>query len=88
MYEYCAARGIPVKRCGKLIVAVEEEEVPRLEAIYKNGKENGVPGMQWVAGDAIASIEPHCRGVAAVYTPSTGIVDYKQVGPCPKREKR
>lgn len=81
MYEYCETRGIPYRRCGKLIVAVEEEEVPRLEGIYSNGQQNGVPGLRWVPGDDIASYEPHCRGVAAVYCPSTGIVDYKQVLP-------
>jgi len=48
MYAYCDARNIPYDRCGKVIVAAEEEEVPRLEEIFRRGKENKVAGLSWL----------------------------------------
>lgn len=75
-YEYCAARGIPVKQVGKLIVAVEEEEVPRLHGLYQRGVDNGVQGLKMLTADEITAMEPNVRGLAAVHCPTTGIVDW------------
>lgn len=79
MYDYCERSGIAFERCGKLIVARSEEEVPRLRELFRRANENRVPGIRWVEGDEIGEIEPGCVGVAAVHSPSTGIVDYGEV---------
>ena len=77
--DYCDRRGIPYERCGKLIVARTEEEVPRLRELFRRAGENGVPGIRWLEAEEIASVEPGCVGAAAVHSPSTGIVDYTEV---------
>lgn len=79
LYEYCERRGIAYERCGKLIVARSADEVPRLRELYHRAEQNRVPGIRWLEGDEIPEIEPNCVGVAAVHSPSTGIVDYAEV---------
>ncbi|NXO04018.1 L2HDH protein, partial [Rhinopomastus cyanomelas] len=78
-YEYCDQKGIPYKRCGKLIVAVEQDEIPRLKALYERGLQNNVPGLRLIGTKEIQAKEPFCRGLMALDSPNTGIVDYKQV---------
>ncbi|XP_069909777.1 L-2-hydroxyglutarate dehydrogenase, mitochondrial isoform X1 [Oryctolagus cuniculus] len=79
MYEYCNQKGISYKQCGKLIVAVEQEEIPRLQALYERGLQNGVQGLRLIQQEDIKKKEPYCRGLMAVDCPYTGIVDYRQV---------
>jgi L-2-hydroxyglutarate oxidase len=79
LYEYCEERQIPYERCGKLIVATEESEVPRLEELYRRGCENGVPGLTKVDAAGLMELEPHVRGVRGLHAPETGIVDFKRV---------
>jgi L-2-hydroxyglutarate oxidase len=79
MYEYCDEHAIPYERCGKLIVAVRDDEVGRLEALYDRGIANGVPGLRRVGSGEIGEIETEARGVAALHAPGTGIVDYGRV---------
>lgn len=79
MYEYLQEKGIPFHRCGKVIVAVEEEEIPRLKDIYQRGIENKVDGLSWLNADELRAVEPHCKGLAAVQCLSTGICDYGRV---------
>jgi 2-hydroxyglutarate dehydrogenase len=79
MYDYCNAQKIPVHRCGKVIVAVEADEVPRLQALYQRGLDNQVPGVQLLTQAELQVKEPYCQGLAAVYCPTTGVVDYQQV---------
>jgi 2-hydroxyglutarate dehydrogenase len=79
LYEFCAEKGIAVERCGKLIVAVEDAEVPGLDELERRGRANGVPGLQRLDASRIADFEPHARGVAALHSPSTGIVDFAAV---------
>ena len=79
MYEYCEQHAIPFERCGKLIVALEESELPGLDEIERRGRANGVPGLRRVDAAGIAEIEPGCAGIAALHCPSTGIVDYGRV---------
>lgn len=81
MYDYCESRDIPYERCGKVIVAADEEEIPRLKEIFRRGKENKVVGLSWLNAEELKKVEPHCCGVAAVFCTSTGITDYKQVRP-------
>jgi len=75
MYEYCDQKNIPYKKCGKLIVAVEENEVERLEGLYKRALENGCT-VELIEKDKIKEIEPYCQGLKAIHSPLTGIVDY------------
>ncbi|XP_016049219.1 L-2-hydroxyglutarate dehydrogenase, mitochondrial [Erinaceus europaeus] len=79
MYEYCYQKGISYKQCGKLIVAVEQEEIPRLQALYDRGLQNGVQGLRLIQPEDIRKKEPYCRGLMAIDCPYTGIVDYRQV---------
>lgn len=79
MYEYCERHGIPHERCGKLIVAVDPAELPRLDALAARGAANAVPGLRRIAASEIAEIEPNAVGLAALHAPNTGIVDYGAV---------
>ncbi|XP_006731195.1 L-2-hydroxyglutarate dehydrogenase, mitochondrial [Leptonychotes weddellii] len=62
-----------------LIVAVEQEEIPRLQALYERGLQNGVQGLRLIQQEDIKKKEPYCRGLMAIDCPYTGIVDYRQV---------
>ena len=88
MYEFCDANAIPYERCGKLIVAVRDDELPRLAELEARGRANGVPGLRRVAAGEIADIEPECRGRAALHSPATGIVDYAAVAKALEAELR
>jgi L-2-hydroxyglutarate oxidase LhgO len=76
LWQYCDAKQIPYRNVGKLIVATEEHELPLLEDLYKRGIANGLEGLQIVDAQGIAEREPYCRGLRAIYSPETGIVDY------------
>ncbi|OWA54403.1 L-2-hydroxyglutarate dehydrogenase, mitochondrial [Hypsibius exemplaris] len=76
MYEYCDKYSIPYKKVGKLIVAVDDGEVPGLMNLLKNGTANKVRDLQLIEGSQIKEYEPYCRGVKALLSPHTGIVDY------------
>ncbi|XP_008311314.1 L-2-hydroxyglutarate dehydrogenase, mitochondrial [Cynoglossus semilaevis] len=78
-YEYCDKKGLPYRRCGKLIVAVEQEEIPRLKALYERGQKNNVRDLSIVDAKAIREREPYCRGIMALDSPYTGIVDWRMV---------
>ena len=88
MYEFCDANGIPYQRCGKLIVALRGDELPRLAELEARGHANGVPGLRRVGAGEIAAIEPECRGLAALHSPATGIVDFGAVARAMERELR
>src|SRR6266568_4408984 len=88
MYAYCEQNAIPVERCGKLIVAVRDDELPRLADLEARGRANGVPGLRRVGPAEIGEIEPECRGVAGLHSPATGIVDFAAVTRAIERELR
>ena len=75
LYAFCAAHGVPHERCGKLVVAVSEAEIPTLEALYACAVGNGVEGVEIVDARFIQAREPHVRGRAALWSPNTGIVE-------------
>jgi L-2-hydroxyglutarate oxidase LhgO len=77
--EYCQTKGIRYELCGKLIVALDESEVVRLHSLWERATINGVPGIQWIEGERIQEIEPHAVGIAAIWSPNTGIVDWGEV---------
>jgi L-2-hydroxyglutarate oxidase len=79
LYEFCEERGIAHERCGKLIVARDEGELPRLDELERRGRENGVPSLRRLGAEELREFEPHCRGVAALHSPATGIVDFAAV---------
>lgn len=79
MTSFCEAESIPHEICGKLVVAVTEEEVPRLRTLLERGTANGLRGLEWLDGDALREVEPYAGGVAALRVPEEGIVDYSQV---------
>ncbi|XP_071752491.1 L-2-hydroxyglutarate dehydrogenase, mitochondrial [Centroberyx gerrardi] len=78
-YEYCEKKGLPYKRCGKLIVALEQEEIPRLKALYERGLQNNVRDLGIIDAKGIREREPYCRGIMALDSPYTGIVDWRMV---------
>jgi len=75
-YKYFEEKGIPYKKCGKLVVAVENHELPRLDDLHSRAIQNGVPDLQMIDGSQIKEIEPFCRGLKALWSPHTGIVDW------------
>ena len=79
LYALCEERGIPHDRCGKVIVATGPGELPRLDELERRGRANGVPGLRRLDAAGLAEVEPHCRGVAALHSPGTGIVDFPAV---------
>ena len=79
LYAYCDDRGIPYKQSGKLILAVEEAELGRLDELERRGRANGVPELRRLSADEITAVEPSARGVAALHSPRTGIVDFGAV---------
>jgi L-2-hydroxyglutarate oxidase len=79
LIEFCDEHGIPFEQCGKVIVATHEEELPRLEHLYENGLANGVPSLELIGPERLREIEPHVTGIKALYSPTTGIVDFAQV---------
>lgn len=76
---YCQERGLPYEECGKLVVAVTDEEVPRMDALYANALTNEVPGVRRVGAREIGEIEPYAVGRAALHSPRTAITDYTAV---------
>lgn len=75
LYEFCEKHQIPHQRIGKLIIAREESEVPHIEGIAKQGSINGVTDLVTLSKDEVQKLEPHITAVAAVHSPSTGIID-------------
>jgi L-2-hydroxyglutarate oxidase LhgO len=79
MAEFCALRGLPIARLGKVIVATEEAELPRLAELYKRGVANGVPGLEMLDPKQLRAIEPHAFGLQAIHCPTTAAVDFQRV---------
>lgn len=79
MYSFCSEHGIRHERCGKVIAATSEEELPRLDDLEKRGRENGLDQIERIDRKRIKELEPHIRGIDGLYVPYTGIVDYIDV---------
>ena len=77
--EYCDKHNIKYDMCGKLIVAVNDEEVPSLMNLYERGTANGALGLKIIEKEEIQDYEPHSTGVKAIFSPNTGIIDYTEV---------
>jgi len=79
MTAFCQENNVPHEICGKLVVAVDESEVPRLRDLQERGTKNGLQGMRWLHREQMLEVEPHVGGVAALAVPQEGIVDYGKV---------
>jgi len=79
LYEFCATHGVPHRKCGKLIVATEDAEVSKMEAILRQGIANGVENFELIDGAAARAMEPALNCVAALRSPETGIIDSHQL---------
>jgi L-2-hydroxyglutarate oxidase LhgO len=77
--DYCRDKGLPYRELGKLVVAVRDEELPRLDEIERRARENQVPGVKRLNAAQLREIEPHAAGVAAVHSPETAVVDYAAI---------
>jgi (S)-2-hydroxyglutarate dehydrogenase len=77
--EFCDAHGIKYDRCGKVIVATSQEEIPRLRTLHERGIANGVPGVTMIEAERVREIEPHVRALAGIHSPNTAIVDWGEV---------
>jgi len=86
LLRFCDEHGVSYELCGKVIVATHEEELPRLEQLYQRGLANGVPGLEMIGPERLREIEPYAVGIKALYSPTTGIVDYGQVAQAYARE--
>ena len=78
MIAFCDREGIAYDLCGKVIVAVDEAELSRLEGLVRRGTDNGV-SCELVSHAQLRDLEPHAAGIGGILVHDTGIVDYKQV---------
>jgi L-2-hydroxyglutarate oxidase len=79
LYDFCDEHGVRYERCGKLIVALDESELSRLDELERRGVANEVPGLRRLTGGELREIEPEVTGVAGLHSPATGIVDFGEV---------
>ena len=79
LYEFCEEHNIPFQRCGKIVVATNEFELNTLNDLYQRGVANGLTGIKKLNPKEIKNYEPHSSGIAGLFVPQTGIVDYKKV---------
>ncbi len=88
MVDFCAQNDVPYELCGKVVVATEAEELPRLKALYERGTANGLEGLQMLGPEQLREFEPHVAGLAGLRVPQEGIVDYPAVAETMARKIR
>jgi L-2-hydroxyglutarate oxidase LhgO len=79
LHSYCSERGLPWDARGKLVIARDEAEIGRLRELERRAAANGVPGVRWLDAPAIRELEPEVAGQAALFSPTTAIVDYPAI---------
>src|SRR5277367_4136173 len=79
MAAFCREHGVAHEQCGKIVVATDQVELPRLENLWQRGNANGLLGLRKLIPEQIKEIEPHAVGIAAIHVPQEGIVDYPAV---------
>lgn len=78
LYRFCAEHGVAHERCGKVVVATQASELPALEELERRGTANGLIGLERLSAEQVREHEPHVCGIAGLFVPETGIVDYVQ----------
>jgi L-2-hydroxyglutarate oxidase len=79
MYRFCAEQEIAHERCGKVVVATHDHEIPMLDTLEERGRANGLEGLRRLSAEEIKEYEPFVEGIDGLFVPDTGIVDYAQV---------
>jgi (S)-2-hydroxyglutarate dehydrogenase len=79
LIEFCNENGVPYELCGKVVVATNQEELPRLDELYRRGVANGLQGLEIISAERLKELEPHATGIKGLHVPETGIIDYKKV---------
>ena len=79
LIDFCRQNEIPFELCGKIVVASEEHELPLLENLFIRGEQNGLKNLKKLRKEELTDYEPHVTGLAGIFVPQTGIVDYKKV---------
>jgi L-2-hydroxyglutarate oxidase len=79
LYKFCADHDIQHERCGKVVVATREDEIPALDTLELRGQKNGLKGLRRLRAEELKEYEPHVTGVAGLLVPETGIVNYTEV---------
>jgi glycine/D-amino acid oxidase-like deaminating enzyme len=77
--DFCADHGLAYEECGKVVVALDDADLERLRGIHQRAVANQVPGVRLVGPEELRELEPHVRGVAALHSPRTAIVDFHAV---------
>jgi L-2-hydroxyglutarate oxidase LhgO len=77
--DFCAAHDVPYEACGKVVVATESRELEPLRRLAERAAANGVPGLRWLEPSELVEVEPHARGLAALHSPESAIVDFVAV---------
>ncbi|MFA6014041.1 MAG: L-2-hydroxyglutarate oxidase [Gallionellaceae bacterium] len=76
LLEFCDKESVPYEICGKIVVATNKEELPRLADLYQRGMSNGLKGLRMLSSEEIREFEPNCAGILGLHVPQTGIVNY------------
>jgi L-2-hydroxyglutarate oxidase len=79
LVDFCNQNEIPYELCGKIVVATEQRELPLLRNLFERGQQNGLPNLKNLQAEELKEYEPHVTGLAGIFVPQTGIVDYKVV---------
>lgn len=85
LLDFCARENIAHEVCGKVVVAITADQIPQLDELERRGTANGLGGLRRLTPDQIREREPHCAGVAGLFVPQTGIVDYVAVSEAMRR---
>jgi (S)-2-hydroxyglutarate dehydrogenase len=76
---FCDENSVPYEICGKVVVAIGQQELPRLDELYRRGEANGLRDLEIIGPERLKELEPHATGIKGLHVPETGIVDYKKV---------
>ena len=79
LIDFCGKQEIPIDLCGKIVVATDQVQLPLLENLYQRGQQNGLMNLKKLNAEQLKEYEPHVNGLAGIYVPQTGIVDYVKV---------
>ncbi len=79
LIDFCRQHEIAFDLCGKIVIASDEKELPLLETLFTRGQQNGLQNLKKLAKEELLDYEPHVAGIAGIFVPQTGIVDYKIV---------